>query len=137
MLSFQDRALAEERHPQSGQKDEIVAQGHARALSRAFAHMLAQSAIERAVDLVFAYAKLALRGADIAEHPSSSFLPSGKKRQTARFSYILSIISYFCVNCKNFLCVFWKKSLFFRADLRILAHFARFFGIFVNIFDHT
>ena len=60
--------FSEQRHARSGKKDEIVAQRESGALPRAFAHMLAQAAIERTVALIFAHAQFLRIDTDVSKH---------------------------------------------------------------------
>jgi hypothetical protein len=71
-LFLQGDALPLESHANGCKEDEIVAEGEAGALTRAFAHMLAKPAVQAAIAFVFAYAQLRRVDTDVSKHTRSS-----------------------------------------------------------------
>ena len=65
---FQCQFFVCQRHSKSRQKSEIIAEREARALSRAFAHLSAKTAIKGAVTFLIAQAQLGCIGANVAQH---------------------------------------------------------------------
>ena len=71
-LLFCGDLLLGKRDADSGEKDEIIAQRKAGALTRAFAHVLAKAAIECAIAFVFPHAQFLRIDTDIAKHTRTS-----------------------------------------------------------------